>query len=167
MQPKLANDQNQFGGNLGGPIVKDNAFFFADYEGLAHHARGHAQHARAHRRRAARGLRGSGPRPAHRTALPEQHDPGGPLGPRGRGHDRPAAGAEQPGANNYTRHAELTDNSDRFLGRLDLKASASDNLFARYIYSTRDRFIPGWFGGIVDGLGSSAGGVQTIKSQAS
>src|SRR4029077_275213 len=30
---KPANDQNQFGGNLGGPIIKNNAFFFSDYEG--------------------------------------------------------------------------------------------------------------------------------------
>jgi outer membrane receptor protein involved in Fe transport len=32
-QPKLPYNQNQFGGSLGGPILKDKLFFFANYEG--------------------------------------------------------------------------------------------------------------------------------------
>src|SRR5687767_6777619 len=31
-QPKPTNNQNQFGGNLGGPVLKNRAFFFGDFE---------------------------------------------------------------------------------------------------------------------------------------
>ena len=31
-QPKPTNNQNQFGGNLGGPVVKNRVFFFGDVE---------------------------------------------------------------------------------------------------------------------------------------
>src|SRR6185369_3501173 len=72
----------------------------------------------------------------------------------------------QPGANNFFRTADLLDNADRWLGRGDWKPGPSDNVFGRYIYSNRTRQIPGAFGGIVDGTGTSAFGNQTIKTNA-
>ena len=38
--PKNSYTQNIFGGTIGGPIVKDKLFFFADYEGIRHHTGG-------------------------------------------------------------------------------------------------------------------------------
>ena len=37
-QPKAPYKQSQFGGTLGGPIVKNKAFFFVDYEGTRIHS---------------------------------------------------------------------------------------------------------------------------------
>ena len=47
---------------------------------------------------------------------------------------------------------------------MDLRLSNTDNVFARYIYTTRKRVLPGWFGGIIDGTSSSALGDQSMKS---
>jgi hypothetical protein len=38
--PKTSYTQTQFGGTLGGPIIKDKLFFFIDYEGLRFHEAG-------------------------------------------------------------------------------------------------------------------------------
>ena len=53
---KPANDQNQYGGNLGGPIMKNQRVLLRRLRGDAHHAGRHAAHARADRRRAPRHL---------------------------------------------------------------------------------------------------------------
>src|SRR4029079_10887127 len=72
----------------------------------------------------------------------------------------------QTGGNNFFRTADLLDNADRFLGRGDWTPTATDSVFGRYIYSNRERQIPGAFGGVVDGTGTSAFGNQTIKTNA-
>ncbi|WP_051978552.1 hypothetical protein [Edaphobacter aggregans] len=66
--------------------------------------------------------------------------------------------------NNYFRNAGLSDNNDSYDGRVDWTASKTDNLFVRYSYISRSRFIPGNYGGIADGTSTSAFGRQKIYS---
>ena len=69
------------------------------------------------------------------------------------------------GTNNFIRQPDITDDNDRFSGRFDLRASANDNFFARYSYNKRFRFVPGWFGGLLDGSSTSAWGRNDLNSQ--
>ena len=45
----------------------------------------------------------------------------------------------QAGANNFFRLADLIDDSDRLLSRVDWRPNANDSIFGRYIYSNRTR----------------------------
>ena len=66
--------------------------------------------------------------------------------------------------NNYTRNAASYDNEDNYDGRVDWDPTEKDVVFFRYSYSNRDRFIPGFFGGIADGTPTSAWGRQILLS---
>ena len=162
---KPDHKQNDFGGNLGGPIVKGKAFFFGDVEAT----------------RLTQGVIRPSTVP---TALEHQgifagtvRDPltGLPFANNTIPADRFDPVAKQimdlfplpnaTGASNYFRTgANTTDNAQRYLIRGDLSASPNDTMFARYFYSDRDRFIPGNYGGIADGTSSSAFGRQNMQT---
>ena len=73
----------------------------------------------------------------------------------------------QAGANNFFRTAISSTTRIACCTRGDLRPERDkDSVFGRYIYSNRDREIPGAFGGVIDGTGTSAFGNQEIKTHA-
>ncbi|HEX4021510.1 MAG TPA: carboxypeptidase regulatory-like domain-containing protein [Acidobacteriaceae bacterium] len=186
--PKPEDNQNQFGANLGGPILRNKLFFFFDYEGT----------------RIKQGVSriATVPLPNERTGdfspataaavgvtYPTIYDPTTcapaysgsncqPFNdnkiPTGRIDSAvaklmalfPLPNTTTPGSpadlNNFTRNAQAVDNDDSYDGRVDWTASPTDNLFVRYNYSTRYRAIPGYLGGLADGTSTSAWGNQTL-----
>lgn len=163
-QPKPTNQQNQFGGNLGGPVLKNRAFFFGDFEAT----------------RIEQGVLRTGRvmTAAERSGVFSGaiRDPltGQPFANNTIPSDRidPVAARimalvplpNTTGGNNFIRQPNVEDESERYLGRVDFRVSENDNIFGRYIYSDRFRYVPGWFGGILDGTSTSAWGRNYLKS---
>jgi outer membrane receptor protein involved in Fe transport len=173
-QAKAKNNQNQFGGNLGGPIMRNRMFFFADYEGTR------IQQGVLRIGRVMTDLERRGDFSQTRDSngnLAVIRDPltgqpfAGAVIPSGR-IDPVAASimalVPSPntsiGTDNFIRQPNVEDESDRFLGRIDFPIGNNDNIFGRYIVSDRFRYVPGWFGGVLDGTSTSAWGRNYLKS---
>ena len=188
--PKPKYNQNQFGGNLGGPILKNRLFWFFDYEGtrikqgvlrtatvpLANERIGDFSPATA----AAAGV--TYPtiydpltcQPAFSgsncQAFANNMVPSGRLDPTMQQlmalfplPNTTTAGSP-PNLNNFIRNALLTDFENNYDGRVDWTPSTADTVFARYNYSNRNRDIPGYLGGLADGTSTSAWGNQILKA---
>ncbi len=210
--------QNQFGGNIGGPIWKNKAFFFADYErtmirqGVLRIASVPLAIEKAGDFSARLGTpvtvggaqipifncngtpsgqfvrtgqifnpnsRTLCPNPAFNPAtapsltnLPYFPQPYvgnivstiDPVSARFAAlYPNPTLGGT---SNNFARTPTLTDDADRFTTRIDYSIDSKHSIFGRYVYSKRDRFVPGFFGGVADGTDTSAWGLTTVKTNA-
>ena len=171
---KPENVQNQFGGNLGGPIIKNKFFGFFDYEGT--------------RVRRGRPLTGTVPLANERIGDFSAGAAAGVTYPviYDFTNNQPFPGNKIPTVrldpvmlklmalfpnptlpgqnNNFIRNSVVSDDIDRYSARGDWNATADDTVFVRWTLSDRARHIPGLFGGIADGTSSSSGGLQSLNA---
>jgi hypothetical protein len=189
---KAQDNQNQFGGSIGGPIVRNHAFFFFNFEdtrvkqGVSRISTVPLPNERigdfSPQSAAAAGV----------APYPTVYDPTTCAVPYNvksgctafENNQIPSnridttvsalmalfpqpnfknSGATYPELNNYSRTGALTDFNASYDARVDWTASARDTVFTRFNYFNRTRDIPGYFGGLADGTSTSAWGNQTLK----
>ncbi len=164
-QAKPTNSQNQFGGNVGGPLVRNRAFFFGDFE-ATRIEQGVLRTGRVMTANERSGVF-TGTVRDPQTGLPFANNtiPADRIDPVAA---RIAALLPLPnaaGGNNFIRQPNVEDESERYLIRVDFPLG-NDNVFARYIHSDRFRYVPGFFGDVLDGTSTSAWGRNDLKSHA-
>ena len=163
-QSKPTNEQNQFGANVGGPIVRNRAFFFFDVE-ATRITQGVLRTGRVMTNEERAGVFSSAVRDPL-TGLPFAGNtiPQDRIDPIARQLMAMIPVPNAAGNNNFIRQPNVEDNGERYLGKVDVRPGDNDSVFVRYIFSDRTRFVPGFFGGTLDGTSTSAWGRNFLKS---
>jgi hypothetical protein len=168
-RPKPRLRQQQWGGSIGGPLVRNRTFFFADYERF-HQERGvtwvSTVPTAAMRRGdfsellAARGIAIYDPATTPRTAFPGNIIPAHRIDQVALQFLNLYPTPNAPGlGSNYTTTVDREQTSDTFDVRVDHRFSSDQTLYVRYSDNAVDTNVPGVFGLVngVDSGGSAAG----------
>jgi hypothetical protein len=146
--PKSGFNNNQFGGSLGGPIVKDNTFFYVDYEGQTENgaqagttcvpdpaqiAADEAASGAPNPVIAALLARNPYPAPNIAGAAPQA---GQPLGPNS------AFDFSCPNGNNLSDSTSFFNRVDSFIGKVDHNFNANNLLTGRYYFGNSHQSFP-------------------------
>ena len=148
--------RDQFGGSVGGPIVKNSWFFFGDYQGTRSNQGGSklltVPTALARTGNLSEyGINifdpASGATPAQRSQFPGNVIPGSRLSPQAQRVLALIPAPNRPGIrDNYVAQGSEKFNSDSADVRLDGRLSSSLNTFVRYSYARFDLIGPTAFG---------------------
>ena len=153
--PKPDLSQHQFGATLGGPIIKDKTFFFADYQGLRITS-GQTYLSTVPSMKMRQGDFSELNRviydPLTGQPFPGNIIPAEPLGPRLRRTScssstpsrtpRARIGATGQPINNYLINPNLERQDNQFDVKVDHRLTTNNRFFVRYSYQKTHRFLP-------------------------
>ena len=127
--------RNQFGGSVGGPIIKDKTFFFGSYEGLRERLAA-TRISNTPNALARQGMLPIGPGGALvDVGVAPEIQPYLDLYPPGNGQDN------GDGTEEFIFPANSPINEDYYMVKIDHQLSDNDSVFGRYTLNQGDRFI--------------------------
>jgi len=150
-KPRLR--QNQFGGSIGGPVIRDKAFFYFDYEGLRQ-VTGVTYTKTVPTLAAYNAINSIGGSTPQSLLSADNGTAGRAIDPIALNYLKlfpaPNAGPVGQLTNNYISSPNKTQSGNTYDARVDFKLNDSNQLFARFGYNTVNTFTP-------QGLGTQNG----------